>query len=72
LHGFIDIQFKKLYGQKKVLKIGINMFVETAKQSTLYSYDELKVATRDFHLDNKLGVGNFGVVYKVSSFFYTI
>ncbi len=45
------------------------MFAEMAKQSTLYSYHELKVATRDFHLDNKLGEGNFGVVYKVSSFF---
>ncbi len=72
LHGFIDIQFKKLYGQKKLLKTGINMFTEMVKQSTLYSYHELRVATRDFHLDNKLGEGNFGVVYKVSSFFYTM
>jgi hypothetical protein len=45
------------------------MFAEMAKQSTLYSYHELRVATRDFHLDNKLGEGNFGVVYKVSIFF---
>jgi hypothetical protein len=48
------------------------MLVEMAKQSTIYSYHELRVATRDFHLDNKLGEGNFGVVYKVSSFFYTM
>jgi hypothetical protein len=48
------------------------MFAKMAKQSTLYSYHELKVATRDFHLDNKLGEGNFGVVYKVSSFFNTM
>jgi hypothetical protein len=67
LHGFIDIEFKKIYEQKS-----INMFAEMAKQSTLYSYHELKVATRDFHLDNKLGEGNYGVVYKVSSFFYTM
>ncbi|KAH9558758.1 hypothetical protein CY35_06G023800 [Sphagnum magellanicum] len=41
-----------------------NIQKEMAKQSTLYSYHELRVATRDFHLDNKLGEGNFGVVYK--------
>jgi len=26
----------------------------------------LKVATKDFHCDNKLGEGRFGVVYKVN------
>jgi hypothetical protein len=43
-----------------------------AKLSTLYSYHELKLATQDFHLDNKLGEGNFGVVYKVSNYFHTM
>ncbi|KAH9541906.1 hypothetical protein CY35_14G088700, partial [Sphagnum magellanicum] len=33
-------------------------------QPTLYSYNVLKVATKDFHCDNKLGEGRFGVVYK--------
>jgi hypothetical protein len=55
---------------KKSIETNMNMVVEMAKQSTLYSYHELKVATQDFHLDNKLGEGNFGVVYKVSSFFF--
>jgi hypothetical protein len=44
--------------------------VEFAKQQvqpTLYSYSVLKLATRDFHQDNELGKGGFGVVYKVSS-----
>ena len=31
----------------------------------MYSYSELRVATRQFHHDNKLGEGGFGVVYKV-------
>jgi hypothetical protein len=26
----------------------------------------LRVATRDFHIDNKLGQGGFGIVYQVS------
>jgi len=34
-------------------------------QPTLYSYNMLSRATWDFHQDNKLGEGGFGVVYKV-------
>lgn len=33
----------------------------------LYTYKELKIATEDFHLDNKFGEGSLGPVYKVSS-----
>jgi hypothetical protein len=35
-------------------------------QPTLYSYNVLRAATREFHNDNKLGEGAFGVVYKVN------
>eukprot|EP01018_Ginkgo_biloba_P031197 Gb_23804 [translate_table: standard] len=30
----------------------------------VYSYRELKLATKNFHQDNKIGEGGFGVVYK--------
>jgi hypothetical protein len=63
------ITFRQYRAQTLILH---NIQKEMAKQSKLYSYHELKVATRDFHLGNKLGEGNFGVVYKVSSFFYTM
>ncbi|CAK9866650.1 unnamed protein product, partial [Sphagnum jensenii] len=33
-------------------------------QPTIFAYNELKVATRDFHPDTKLGEGAYGVVYK--------
>lgn len=33
----------------------------------LYTYKELRIATEDFHLDNKIGEGSLGPVYKVSS-----
>ncbi|CAM6008848.1 unnamed protein product [Sphagnum balticum] len=33
-------------------------------QPTIFGYNELKVATRDFHPTMKLGQGSFGVVYK--------
>ncbi|CAK9873679.1 unnamed protein product [Sphagnum jensenii] len=39
-------------------------FARQQVQPTLYSYNVLKVATRDFHHDNKLGQGAFGTVYK--------
>lgn len=43
-------------------------------QPRYYLYNELKRATRDFHMENKLGHGAFGAVYKVHIFpqwFYT-
>jgi hypothetical protein len=36
-------------------------------QPCLYSYNDIKSATRDFHPSNKLGEGGFGIVYKVSA-----
>jgi hypothetical protein len=40
-------------------------FVEFEVQPTIFAYHELKVATRDFHPDTKLGEGAYGAVYKV-------
>jgi hypothetical protein len=40
-------------------------FATEQVQPTLYSYNQLKIATRDFHPDHKLGESGFGVVYKV-------
>ncbi|CAM6057655.1 unnamed protein product [Sphagnum tenellum] len=39
-------------------------FAKQQVQPTLYSYSVLKLATRDFHQENELGKGGFGVVYK--------
>ncbi|CAK9237261.1 unnamed protein product [Sphagnum troendelagicum] len=39
-------------------------FAEFEVQPTIFGYNELKVATRDFHPTMKLGEGSFGVVYK--------
>ncbi|CAM6057671.1 unnamed protein product [Sphagnum tenellum] len=39
-------------------------FAKQQVQPTLYSYNVLSRATGDFHQDNKLGEGGFGVVYK--------
>ncbi|CAK9869574.1 unnamed protein product [Sphagnum jensenii] len=39
-------------------------FAKQQVQPTLYSYNMLSRATGDFHEDNKLGEGGFGVVYK--------
>jgi hypothetical protein len=41
-------------------------FARQQVQPTLYSYNVLRAATREFHHDNKLGEGAFGVVYKVN------
>ncbi|KAH8944984.1 hypothetical protein BDL97_12G015700 [Sphagnum fallax] len=39
-------------------------FVEFDIQPTIFSYSELRAATKDFHPDMKLGQGSYGVVYK--------
>jgi hypothetical protein len=57
----------------EILKVSLNLlilllFIEFAEfdvQPTIFSYSELKTATRDFHPDMKLGQGSYGVVYKV-------
>ncbi len=43
-------------------------FAEFEVQPTIFAYNELKVATKDFHPDTKLGEGAYGVVYKVLTF----
>jgi hypothetical protein len=40
-------------------------FSKASIATYLYTYRELKVATRRFHKDHKLGEGGFGEVYKV-------
>ena len=60
--------FRKLVGSLHLS----SLFAEFAKkhvQPTLYSYSELRSATREFHPDLKLGQGAFGVVYKVCYIF---
>ncbi|KAG0564236.1 hypothetical protein KC19_8G094400 [Ceratodon purpureus] len=39
-------------------------FEEFDVKPTIFSYNELRAATRDFHLDMKLGEGGYGAVYK--------
>ncbi|CAM6007975.1 unnamed protein product [Sphagnum balticum] len=39
-------------------------FAKQQVQPIFYSYNVLKVATKDFHPSNKLGEGGFGAVYK--------
>jgi hypothetical protein len=47
------------------LLLGIE-FAEFDVQPTIFSYSELRAATKDFHPDMKLGQGSYGVVYKVT------
>jgi hypothetical protein len=56
---------------KIIMKLVLKLYVldsEFAKQDvqpTLYAYNDIKIATQDFHPDMKIGQGSFGVVYKV-------
>jgi hypothetical protein len=52
---------------KLVLKLHVldSEFAKRDVQPTLYAYNDIKIATRDFHPDMKIGQGSFGVVYKV-------
>jgi len=40
-------------------------FEEFDVKPNIYSYNELRAATRDFHDDMKLGQGGYGAVFKV-------
>ncbi len=40
-------------------------FAKQNVQPTLYAYNDIKIATQDFHPNKKIGQGSFGVVYKV-------
>lgn len=42
-------------------------FAKASISTNLYTYKELKRATRGFHQDNKLGEGGFGEVFLVST-----
>ncbi len=58
---------------KKFTKVVHVLDLEFAKkdvQPTIYAYNDIKIATRDFHPDMKIGQGSFGVVYKVCTTFF--
>lgn len=44
----------------------VSDFAKASIATNLYTYSELKNATRNFHKDNKLGEGGFGEVFLVS------
>jgi len=51
-----------------------DVLVEIAKlevQPILYTYNELRAITNNFHGDNELGKGSFGVVYKMNIYTFT-
>ncbi|CAN5959541.1 unnamed protein product [Sphagnum jensenii] len=56
--------FELSQNQSAILTNEQDKFAKQQVQPTLYSYNVLSRATGDFHQDNKLGEGGFGVVYK--------
>ncbi|CAM6011110.1 unnamed protein product [Sphagnum balticum] len=58
------ITFWKYHANMVILREIQQEFANKEVQPTLYSYNILKTATRDFHQSNKLGEGGFGIVYK--------
>ncbi|KAH8955713.1 hypothetical protein BDL97_07G001900 [Sphagnum fallax] len=58
------ITFWKYHANMIILREIQQEFANKEVEPTLYSYNILKTATRDFHQNNKLGEGGFGIVYK--------
>jgi len=48
-----------------VFELVLSEFEKKEVKPNLYSYREVKLATSNFHKDNKLGEGGFGEVFKV-------
>jgi hypothetical protein len=59
------IVIKKLLKEISTMREIQNELNKKDVKPNLYSYTELKVATQDFHSNNELGRGGFGIVYKV-------
>lgn len=45
-------------------------FQEAEINPKRFDYNDLRVATRNFHEDMKLGAGGYGVVYKVNDEYF--
>ncbi|KAH9556092.1 hypothetical protein CY35_07G008400 [Sphagnum magellanicum] len=60
----LTITFWKYRANMIILREIQQEFANKEVQPTLYSYNTLKTAARDFHQSNKLGEGGFGIVYK--------
>ena len=58
--------FFRLQKQKAAFQQLQQELARSQVQPCLFSYNDIKSATRDFHSSNKLGEGGFGIVYKVS------
>jgi len=45
--------------------LGENVSQDKLEELPLFKFEELTIATNNFHVTNKLGQGGFGPVYKV-------
>lgn len=59
------VLLRRLLKQSAAFRALEQEFARQQVQPCLYSYNDIKSATRDFHFSNKLGEGGFGIVYKV-------
>ena len=52
--------------------VGENLVEVELQQLPLFNFEELATATNNFHLEEKLGQGGFGPVYRVTCDFSQI
>lgn len=57
---------------KNLNKFSLSTELSGIHDVKLYTYKELKMATEDFDLANKIGEGGFGSVYKVTANLFSI
>lgn len=69
---YMTVEYASYPSHKLLIIFILILDIPGIENVTIYPYDELRSATGDFSIANKVGEGGFGSVYRVTCiYFYT-